>query len=296
MIYFITFVAALLIALILTPVVRGLALRAKVMDIPNQRSLHDSPRAKVGGIAIYFAFILPLIWFSGSQMFWVIAGATIVLLFGFFDDLMNISPLTKFVGQFAAAAILIAGGIKIGYFPDVISIPLTLFWMVGIMNAVNLLDGMDGLAAGASAVMALVFMVLALQRAEPQIALVSAALAGACLGFLRYNFYKASIFMGDTGSLFLGFILASLGVMITAQNTNLLHLFVPVIILGIPIFDTLLAVVRRIWKRKSLFDADCDHFYEWLWNNRIFGYRTVVVMTYFACMIFGLGALFIGGM
>ena len=100
--------------------------------------------------------------------------------------------------------------------------------------------------------------------------------------------------MGDTGSLFLGFILASMGVMITAQSTNLLNLFVPVIILGLPILDTSLAVARRIWRRKPLFDADCDHIYEWLWKNQILGYRTVVFTAYFACFILGLGALFIG--
>jgi len=293
------FLTAFLIALVLTPIVRAVALRAKIIDIPNGRSLHDVPMPKSGGIAIYFAFALPVIWMLGresSPIFGVLVGATLVLLLGFLDDAKGLSPLTKLIGQVAAAAVLVGNGIKIGLFPDVISIPLTLFWIVGVMNAINLLDGMDGMAAGISVIAALFFLFLALRNGDAQSALVSAALAGACLGFIKFNFHPASIFMGDTGSMFLGFVLGSLGVMNTFKSSTPLQLFVPVIIIGVPIFDTSLAILRRLWRKRPLFEADCDHFYEWLWKNRLLGYRNIVIITYFVCFVLGFAALFIGGM
>jgi UDP-GlcNAc:undecaprenyl-phosphate GlcNAc-1-phosphate transferase len=299
MIYLYAFIAAFLMALVLTPVIRAIALRAGIMDVPNHRSLHNVPVAKTGGIAIYFAFVFPVIWVLGRaqpHMFWMIAGATIMLMVGFLDDTRGMSSNEKLLGQVLAALILVGSGIKIGFFPDVISIPLTLFWLVGITNAVNLLDGMDGMAAGVSAIVALFFMVLALRNGEPQTALLAVVLAGACLGFLRFNFHKAAIFMGDTGSLFLGFVLGLLGVLNSAQSSNVLQLSAPVILLGLPILDTSLAVVRRVLRRRPLFEADCDHFYEWLWKNRILEYRSVVIMTYFVCLMLGLGAWLIGGM
>jgi UDP-GlcNAc:undecaprenyl-phosphate GlcNAc-1-phosphate transferase len=298
MIYLRTFAAAFLSALVLTPVIRAIALRARIMDIPNDRSLHALPIPKTGGIAIYFAFALPVIWLASKGhplIFSMILAASIVLLVGFLDDLIGISPASKMAGQALAGLVLIGSGIKIGILPDVISIPLTLFWLVGVTNAVNLLDGMDGMAAGVSAIAASFFMFLAVRSGEIPIALVSVALAGACLGFLRFNFHKASVFMGDTGSMFLGFVLASLGVMSTFKSGHALQLFAPVIVLGIPVFDTSLAVLRRLWKRRPLFTADCDHFYEWLCKQQVMGYRSIVVMTYGICLILGLGALFMGG-
>lgn len=294
MAYLYTFVVAFLLALILTPFVRTIAVQVKIIDVPNHRKLHKEPAAKIGGIAIFLSFAVSIFWLLGrgyTSVVYVLSGAGIILIVGFLDDVMGISPLAKVAGQVLAAMVLIGNGIKIGLLPDVVSIPLTLFWMVGIMNAINLLDGMDGMAAGVSAVAALFLMVLALGNGEPQVALIAAALAGACLGFLRFNFHKASIFMGDTGSLFLGFVLASLGVMSTVKAGNYLYLFIPVIILGVPIFDTTLAVLRRMIMRRPLFDADTDHFYEWLWKNKIFGYKTVVVATYLICIFLGLIAL-----
>jgi len=294
MAYLYTFAVAFLLARVLTPFVRTIAVQAKIIDVPNHRKLHKEPLAKIGGIAIYLAFAVSLFWLLGRgyvSVVYVLSGAGIILIVGFLDDVMGISPLAKAAGQVLAAMVLIGNGIKIGFFPDIVSIPLTFFWMVGIMNAINLLDGMDGMAAGVSTVAASFLMVFALGNSEPQVALIAAALAGACLGFLRFNFHKASIFMGDTGSLFLGFVLASLGVMSTIKSGDLIHLFIPVIILGIPIFDTTLAVLRRLVKRRPIFDADTDHFYEWLWKNKVFGYKTVVVGTYLICVLLGLIAL-----
>ena len=291
-----TFAVAVLLSLILTPFIRDVAVRAGLIDVPSRQKLHKEPTAKMGGIAIFLSFAASVFWLLGrreADLFYVLSGAGIILIVGFLDDVMEISPLAKIVGQVLASAVLIGNGIRIGFFPDIVSIPLTLFWMVGIMNAVNLLDGMDGMAAGVSAVMAFFFMVLAIINGNSQEALIAAALAGACLGFLRFNFHKASIFMGDTGSLFLGFVLGSLGVMSTMKSHNYMHLFFPVIILGVPIFDTTLAVLRRAVKRKPLFNADTNHFYEWLWKNKIIGYRTVVIAVYLVCVLLGLIALVI---
>lgn len=290
--------ASFVIALALTPLVRLWALRTGIMDIPNQRSLHCLPVARCGGIAIYFAFAFPVIYVMGSdpRLFYLFLGASVVFLTGLIDDIKGLSPLAKLGGQGLAAAILIAGGVKIGFLPEAISIPLTVLWLLGVTNALNLLDGMDGLAAGVSAIAALFFIILLFGKMDMSVLPAASALAGACLGFLLFNFHPARIFMGDTGSMFLGFVLGSLGVMNTFKSSAPLQLFVPVIILGVPIFDTSLAILRRLWRRKPLFEADCDHFYEWLWKNRLLGYRNIVIITYFVGLVLGFAALFIGGM
>lgn len=292
------FMAAFLAALVLTPLVRAAALRAGFVDMPNHRSLHDSPIANTGGIALYFSFVFPVIWILGrsySNMFWLIAAATIILLVGFLDDAKGLAPSGKLAGQTLAALVVVASGVKIGFLPEVIGVPLTLFWLVGISNAFNLLDGMDGLAAGVSAIVSMFFVIHFLRHSAPQSALLAVVLAGSCLGFLKYNFHKAAIFMGDTGSLFLGFMLGLLGVLSSAHSSSLMELSMPLVLLGLPIMDTSLAVIRRLIQRKPLFEADSDHFYEWLWKNRLLEYRGVVLITYLACFVLGLGALFVGG-
>jgi len=296
--YLIVFAFAFTLSYLLTPAVKRFALRFEIIDIPNQRSLHQIPVAKAGGLAIFVAFAVPVflsIGGAGPKTLYLLLGAILILLTGFLDDLRVISPLVKLAGQSLAAAILIVGGIRIGYFPEAISIPLTLFWMVGITNAVNLLDGMDGLAAGVSMICALVFMTLALFGGNILIAVISSSLAGACLGFLRFNFHKASIFMGDTGSLLLGYLLGAIGVIYTMNSNDFPHLIIPVIVLFIPIFDTALAILRRILKRRPIFDADCEHFYEWLWNRRVLSYKEIVMATYYFCFLLGLAAIYLGG-
>lgn len=294
MLFLYVFALALFFSLILTSLVKILAYRTGLVDIPNHRKIHKEPVAKIGGIAIFLSFTLSIFWLVGLPIIPILFGASIILVVGFLDDIMEFSPLAKILGQVLAAVVLVGNGIKIGLLPDMLSIPLTLFWMLGIMNALNLIDGMDGMAAGVSTVAALFFMVLAMGNNNVPLALMAIALAGACLGFLKFNFHQASIFMGDTGSLFLGFILAFLGVMSTIKSSSFVHLLLPIFILGVPIFDTLLAIFRRIIKKKPLFNADTDHFYEWLWKNKILGYNTVVISTYFLSFLLGLMALCIG--
>ncbi len=284
-------VVSFVIAIIGTLIIKAIALRTSVVDVPGSRSLHQTPVPHVGGIAIYFAFVLPLIFVLKMEYFPFLVGATIIFGVGLFDDMKGISPLGKLLGQCLAAAILIGSGLKIGLLPDLISVPLTFFWLLGITNAMNLLDGMDGLAAGTTVIIAVFFALLSIYNGQLQIALVSMALAGASLGFLKFNFHKASIFMGDTGSLLLGFSLASIAIMFTSTSTNMLYLILPVIVLGVPIFDTLLAIIRRIIRNKPIFNADADHVFEYLWKSKRFGYNTVIFIAYAVSFILGLTAL-----
>jgi UDP-GlcNAc:undecaprenyl-phosphate GlcNAc-1-phosphate transferase len=289
--YLIVFIIALSLSLIFTLIVRSFTAREKIMDLPNGHNLHDRPVPKLGGLAIYLAFLLPLIYFTRGQYLALIISATIVLIVGLLDDLRGITPLGKLFGQVFAAIVLIGSGVKIGCFADSISIPLTLVWLVGITNAVNLLDGMDGLAAGVSAIAALFFAFFAWRGGDPAMVFLSLALAGSALGFLKFNFYKASIFMGDTGSLFLGFVLGALAVAFTQQNTGCINLIVPMIILGVPVIDTGMAILRRVWKRRSIFNSDTDHFYELLWKKKILGCRSIALLTYLIGGCLGLLAL-----
>jgi len=292
------FLAAFLIALALTPIVRAVALRTKIIDIPNGRSLHAIPMPKSGGIAIYFAFAFPVIYVMGSdpRIFYLFLGASVVFLTGLIDDIKGLSPFAKLAGQGLAVAILIVGGVRIGFLPEAVAIPLTVLWLLGVTNALNLRDGMDGLAAGVAAIAAVFFVFMLFGKADAGVLPAASALAGACLGFLIFNFHPARIFMGDAGSLLLGFVLAFLGAVGTQRAVDHIHLFLPVVILGIPVFDTSMAVLRRLIRRRSIFEADADHFYELLWRHRLLEYRSIVIFSYFAGFVLGFAALFMGGM
>ncbi|MFH1577329.1 MAG: MraY family glycosyltransferase [Candidatus Margulisiibacteriota bacterium] len=290
-IYFIVFMSALLLSVGLTYIVRKFALAKGIVDAPTAQNLHEKAVPNIGGLAICLAFLVTVVLITKAVQLPLIIAASIIVVVGLLDDFQGITPLGKLFGQVIAAIILIGSGIKIGCFPDAIGIPLTLFWLVGMTNAINLLDGMDGLAAGVSAIAALFFMILALGAGDVNSALLAVALAGACIGFLRFNFHKASIFMGDTGSLFLGFMLAALAVIYSQHNAGCINLFVPLIILGVPVADTAFAIMRRLWQRRSIFNSDTDHFYEWLWKNRKMEYRSIVVLVYIICIIMGLAGL-----
>ncbi|MBU1026811.1 MAG: undecaprenyl/decaprenyl-phosphate alpha-N-acetylglucosaminyl 1-phosphate transferase [Candidatus Margulisbacteria bacterium] len=290
-IFFLVGFVSFAIAIVTTLIIKTIALRTQLVDVPGSRSLHQAPVPHVGGIAIYFAFVLPLIFVLKMEYFPFLLAATIIFGLGLFDDIKGISPLGKLLGQCLAAAILIGSGLKIGLLPDLVSVPLTFFWLLGITNAMNLLDGMDGLAAGTTAIIAVFFAFLSIYNSQLQIALVSIALAGASMGFLKFNFHKASIFMGDTGSLLLGFSLASIAIMFTSTSTNILYLILPVIVLGVPIFDTFLAIVRRLIRNKPIFSADADHVFEFLWKSGKYKYNTVVFIAYAVSFALGVVAL-----
>ena len=252
--FFLIFVVALVFSVLGTPVARRFAIASGVVDAPSARKVHAEPTPLLGGAAIYIAFILALLLFGARQeirqLIGILIGATFVSAVGVIDDVRGVRPLIKLGAQFVAACILPLVGLRVQLFPiEIFNILLTVFWIVGITNALNLLDNMDGLSGGIAAIAAAHFLLLAGMN-EPRQFLVgalAAALLGACIGFVRYNFNPARIFMGDTGSLFLGFVLAALGIKLRfLGNTYVVTWMVPVVVLLLPIFDTSLVFVSRL--------------------------------------------------
>ncbi len=246
------FVSAFILVLGATPVVRRLAGRLGLVDEPDARRVHLMPVPLMGGIAIYVGFIAALLLFGGtwvvSQAISILVGATIVSFLGVWDDRWGVRPLLKLAGQTVAAVIVILSGVQVAFLPHpALNLAVTLLWMLGITNALNLLDNMDGLSGGVGAVAAGFFLVLAAWNGQYLVASLAAALMGVCIGFLVYNFNPATIFMGDAGSLFLGFVLAVVGIKLRFPGRpDLITWMIPVIVLGLPIFDTTLVVFSRL--------------------------------------------------
>lgn len=264
--YMLIFAAALAFAVGGTPVARWVAARTDIVDRPSGRKLHLKPIPLLGGAAIYVAFILALLLFGErqyiSQLVSILIGATLVSFLGVWDDRQTIRPLLKLAGQVLAALILITTGVRVNLLPgDVLDIIITLVWVVGITNALNLLDNMDGLSGGIAAIAAGFFLLLAALSGQFLVGSLAAALLGACVGFLRYNFNPAEIFMGDAGSLFLGFVLAAVGIKLRfPTNVKTVTWMIPILVLGLPIFDTTLVFVSRLRRGANPFTtAGKDH-------------------------------------
>lgn len=248
--YLLIFAAALILSIGTTPIAERVALRLGILDRPSQRKIHLQPIPLLGGAAIYLAFTLALLFgqrYNLPQMIGILLGATLVSFLGIWDDSLSLRPLLKLLGQVLAALILILSGVQVLLFPSPpLNYALTILWVVGITNALNLLDNMDGLSGGIAAVAAGFFFLMAAMSGQYLVASLAIALLGACLGFLRYNFNPARIFMGDTGSLFLGFVLAAVGIKLRFDNTILVTWMIPVLVLGLPIFDTTLVTLSRL--------------------------------------------------
>ncbi|MFH1177666.1 MAG: MraY family glycosyltransferase [Acidobacteriota bacterium] len=244
--------AALFLALVGTPAMRELARRLGILDQPASRKLHGRPVPLLGGVAIYGAVVGSLLLYPARhevvQLATIALAATWISLWGLWDDRRPLPPLVKLLAQLVAAAVLAAGGIQVAMrLPAWGNLALTLLWVVGITNAFNLLDNMDGLAGGVGAVAAGYFLVMAAMNGQVLVSALAAATLGACLGFLIYNFNPASIFMGDSGSLFLGLVMAALGIKLRfPANVSWVTWMVPVLVLGVPILDTTLVVASRL--------------------------------------------------
>lgn len=248
------FFVALVFSIVATPLARRLALAGNVVDAPNARKVHQTPTPLLGGAAMYVAFVGALLLFGGRQevrqLVGIVLGATFISAVGVVDDMRGLRPALKLLAQLIAACVLPLIGIEVRLLPiEWLNWALTIFWVVGITNALNLLDNMDGLAGGIAAIAAVFFLLLALLN-EPRQFLVgalAAALLGACVGFVRYNFNPASIFMGDTGALFIGFVLAAIGIKLRfLGNSYVVTWMVPVTVLLLPVFDTSLVFVSRL--------------------------------------------------
>ena len=246
------FVSALLLVLGTTPIVRRVAGRLGVVDQPDSRRIHLAPVPLLGGVAIYVGFIVALLLFGEgwvlSQTVSILVGATIVSFLGIWDDRWGLRPVLKLVGQAAAATILVVSGVQVAFLPHpALNLAVTLVWILGITNAMNLLDNMDGLSGGVGAVAAAFFLLLAAWNGQYLVASLAAALLGVCIGFLVYNFNPATIFMGDAGSMFLGFILAVVGIKLRFPGRpDIITWMIPVVVLSLPIFDTTLVVFSRL--------------------------------------------------
>lgn len=252
------------ISFIATPIARKLAQGIGFVDNPQIRKVHQVPMPMLGGVAIYLG-VVAAVALGGTSSFvelvGVMGGATVMTLLGLWDDRVGLGPLPKIAGQLLAGALLILAGVQINLFQyQALNIGLTLFWIIGICNAINFQDNMDGLAAGLSTVSSAFFLMLAIVEGLGLVATLAAATLGACVGFLYYNFSPASLFMGDAGSLLLGFVLAVLGIKLEFTGRPLAATWmIPIIILGVPIFDTTLVVLSRIRRRKPVYQGGKDH-------------------------------------
>lgn len=266
------FLLALFVSYILTPYIKNIAFMIGAVDRPDARKVHSKVMPRLGGLAIYIAFFLSVVASLEltRDIVGILLGGTVIVAVGVLDDKYQLPAKVKLLGQIAAAAILIIFDIKIewinnpfgGYFYlDYLSVPLTIFWVISFTNVVNLIDGLDGLAAGVSAIASITVILVAVQMDYYHIAVLTAALAGGIIGFIRYNFNPATIFMGDTGSMFIGYMLAAVSVYGAVKTAATIALIVPAIALGLPIIDTAFAILRRYNNGRPIFQPDKGHLH-----------------------------------
>lgn len=298
------------VTLVLTPLVRRISERYGLVDQPGGRKVHEQPISRLGGIAIFVGFFAALaVEAVGERMFgWggtmseggrevvgVLAGMAIIFAIGVIDDIVTLNPGPKFIGQLVAASVVIASGLRIDFVGNpfggglialgLLGIPITLVYIAGFTNVINLIDGLDGLAAGVTAIAATSFLVLAAQSNRFEAAALAAALIGACLGFLRYNFNPASIFMGDSGAMFLGFSLATISLLGVMKSTAAIALAVPLLIIGVPIFDTASAIVRRVRHNRPIQEADKGHIHHRLLGAGFNQRQTVLIIYVWSALL-----------
>jgi UDP-GlcNAc:undecaprenyl-phosphate/decaprenyl-phosphate GlcNAc-1-phosphate transferase len=281
------------IALMATPISRQLAMRLGVVDKPNQRKIHSDHKPLMGGLAIFSAFSLSLLLFGivgadGGKVAAILGGATILATVGLLDDRFNLGVKIRLVAMIGASALMIASGIQIHLFNNAwLDIPLTIFWVVALTNAMNFLDNMDGLTAGLSFICALFFLLIGLAEGLPLVSSIAAALLGGALGFLIYNFNPASTFMGDMGALVLGYTLAALGIMLEFGRQPLsVTWIVPILVLGVPILDINLVILTRILEGRSPSQAGKDHVSHRLMSIGLSQRQTLLVL-YSLCAFCG---------
>ena len=317
--YFISFTLAFIVAFSATPIVKSLAFKVGAIDVPkDERRMHKEPIARLGGIAIIAGFFISILFslissellhtatgiVFNSEFIGLVTGAVIIAILGIVDDIKALSAKIKLPVQIIAAVIVAVSGIRIqtitnpfsevgvSFFPTWLSYVITILWVVGITNAINLIDGLDGLAAGVSSIASMSLFFVSVMRADPDIhtAVLAAILTGASLGFLPYNFNPAKIFMGDTGSTFLGFVLGTISIQGTYKTYTAIAIAVPILVLALPLFDTIFAILRRLASGKSIMEADRGHLHHRLVDMGL-SQRQSVGLIYVASAALGLCAV-----
>lgn len=303
------FAVALIVSYLLTPYAKKLAYKIGAIDVPkDNRRVHKEPIPRLGGIAIYLAFTITALVMAmlneyvafNREFKGILIGVTIIVGIGIIDDVKPISAKVKLAAQILAAIIVVYSGVtidfinfplinnsEVGYaFFKALRIPMTVFWIVGITNTVNLIDGLDGLAAGVSAIASLSLAVVAYSTGQYGVVILLVILAGASAGFLPYNFNPAQIFMGDTGSLAIGFLLATISVEGVIKKAATIAVAIPVLALGVPIFDTTFAIIRRKLNGRPIMEADKGHLHHRLLAHGLSQKQTVVTL-YIISMVLG---------
>ncbi len=311
--YLLAFLTAGGISWGLTPLIRRLSLKMHWLDKPNWRKMNKKPMPLLGGLAIYLGFLISLFLFIHQEPFnqeatrftGIIIGSLIIVLAGAIDDLKGLTAVVKLLFQIAAAVTVYIFGftiIKIStpfggawHIPEIVGMGLTVFWIVGFINAVNLLDGLDGLASGVVAIISGCLFFTAIKTDSPVAAILSVAICGSALGFLPHNFYPAKVFMGDSGSMLLGFILAIISMRVTYKGATFTALLIPVIAMAIPFLDTSLAIIRRVLSGKGIMKADKEHIHHRL-LFREGSQKKAVLTLYWLTLSFGLISVALSGM
>lgn len=305
-IYVIAFFFAFVIAFLITPIARKLAIKVGALDVPKtERKIHKDSMPYFGGIAIYIAIIACMYVFlpSTKTNTSVMIGASLLVLVGIIDDMYEMPAKIKLGFQIIAAAIAIYGGVRINFITNpfeatglsllsTLSIPITLIWIVGITNTINLIDGLDGLAAGVSGIAACTLLLTDVTKGYSFIVVECAIVAGAAFGFLPHNFNPAKIFMGDTGSMLLGYMLSIISILGAVKSVAVITLMVPIFAIGLPILDTLFAIIRRLINKKPIMEADKEHLHHQLMKKGLNHKQTVLVL-YAISIFLGLTAVFI---
>lgn len=300
-------VASFLLSFMSTPVVKFLAERFQVVDVPkDSRRMHKKTMPLMGGLAMFYGFIVSIAVFVpfSREIIGLLLGSLIIVVVGIIDDKKNLNPLIKLIFQIVAALVAVYFGHSIhfltipslsgGEIPFFLYSPyteiITVIWIVGITNAVNFIDGLDGLAAGISSISSLSILFISIIMNNSVVTPIAAALAGCCLGFLPFNSNPAKIFMGDTGSMFLGYVLAVISVQGAFKGYALISFVLPILVLGLPLFDTLFAIIRRIVHRKPIMTADRGHLHHRLIDMG-FNQKQAVTIMYSISSLLGIGAV-----
>lgn len=298
---FIAFTISLLVALLTTPFVRVLAVKFRIVDRPDNRKIHTTETPYLGGVAIFIGVMTTylIFWPAHDHKIAIIVGGVIMLVTGFLDDKFNLKPVAKLLGQFLAATVIISSDllidkINIPFFGEIylqnLSVIVTLIWIIAVANAINLIDGLDGLAGGVTTIALLSIFAMAMMDQNYVVAFLCIIVIGSNMGFLYHNFYPAKIYMGDSGSLFLGYMIAVISMLGLFKNVALFSFIIPLLVIAVPILDTLFAIIRRARSGESVMIADRKHIHYQLLNAGL-SHRGAVMVIYVFSALFGIIAV-----